>query len=142
MLDSPSFLNFNGLNISVMEKHINVVAALQIGLSILWIVIGIVILLILSVIGGFVDDRDAEFILPLIGQIVASFLFLISVPGIISGIGLLKKKEWGRVLTLVLSVIGLTNIPVGTAVGIYSIWVLVQDETIALFRQEPVKTMV
>jgi len=120
-----------------MEKHINVVAALQIGFSILWIVIGIIILFILSMIGGFVEDKDANFILPLIGQIIAAFLFLISVPGVIAGIGLLKKKEWGRVLTLILSVIGLMNVPVGTAVGIYCIWVLVQEETISLFKPEP-----
>jgi hypothetical protein len=120
-----------------MEKHLNVVAALQIGFSILWIVIGIIILFILSMIGGLVDDKDANFILPLIGQIIAAFLFLISVPGVIAGIGLLKKKEWGRVLTLVLSVIGLMNVPIGTAVGVYSIWVLVQEETISLFKSVP-----
>ena len=117
-----------------MEKHLNVVAALQIGFSVLWIVIGIIILFILSMIGGFVDDKDANFILPLIGQIIAAFLFLISIPGVIAGIGLLKRKEWGRVLTLVLSVIGLMNFPIGTAVGIYGIWVLVQEETISLFK--------
>jgi hypothetical protein len=117
-----------------MEKHLNVVAALQIGFSVLWIVIGIIILFILSMIGGFVDDKDANFILPLIGQIIAAFLFLISIPGVIAGIGLLKRKEWGRILTLVLSVIGLMNVPVGTAVGVYSIWTLVQEETIALFK--------
>jgi hypothetical protein len=117
-----------------MEKHLNVVAALQIGFSILWIVIGIIILFILSMIGGLVDDKDANFILPLIGQIIAAFLFLISIPGVIAGIGLLKRKEWGRILTLVLSVIGLMNVPIGTAVGVYSIWVLVQEETISLFK--------
>jgi hypothetical protein len=120
-----------------MEKHLNVVAALQIGFSVLWIVIGIIILFILSMIGGFVDDKDANFVLPLIGQIIATFLFLISIPGVIAGIGLLKRKEWGRILTLVLSVIGLMNVPIGTAVGIYSIWTLVQEETISLFKPVP-----
>jgi hypothetical protein len=120
-----------------MEKHLNVVAALQIGFSVLWIVIGIIILFILSMIGGFINDRDANFILPLIGQIVATFLFLISIPGVIAGIGLLKRKEWGRILTLVLSVIGLMNFPIGTAVGVYCIWTLVQEETISLFKPIP-----
>jgi hypothetical protein len=120
-----------------MEKHVNIVAALQIGFGVLWIVIGIIILLIFSLIGGFVDDHDGKLILPLIGEIIAAFLFFTSVPGIISGIGVLKRKEWGRILTLVLSVIGLLNFPVGTAVGIYCIWVLVQDETVTLFREVP-----
>jgi hypothetical protein len=120
-----------------MEKHLNVVAALQIGFGIFWIVAGGILLFILSLVGGFVDDKDARFILPLIGQIIAGFLFLISIPGVIAGIGLVKRKEWGRILTLILSVIGLMNFPVGTAVGIYSIWALVQDETISLFRPAP-----
>lgn len=125
-----------------MEKHLPVVAALQIGFGILWIVVGIAILLVLSLIGGFVGDEDARFILPLIGRIIAVFLFLISVPGIISGIALLKRKEWGRILTLILSVIGLMNFPVGTAVGIYCIWVLVQEETVSLFKPGSVSATV
>ena len=125
-----------------MEKHVHVIAALQIGLSIFGIVVGIVILVILSAIGGLVDDKDAGFILPLIGKIVATFAFLMSVPGILSGIGLLKHKEWGRILTLILSVINLLNFPVGTAVGIYCIWALVQDDTIALFKPEAKNVMV
>lgn len=120
-----------------MEKHLNVVAALQIGFGIFWIVAGGILLFILSLIGGFVDDKDARFILPLIGQIVAAFLFLTSIPGVIAGIGLLKRKEWGRIITLILSVIGIMNFPIGTVVGIYSIWVLVQDETVSLFKPAP-----
>ncbi|HNX78240.1 MAG TPA: hypothetical protein PKJ24_00090 [Prolixibacteraceae bacterium] len=120
-----------------MEKHLNVVAALQIGFGIFWIVAGGILLFILSLIGGFVDDKDARFILPLIGQIVAAFLFLTSIPGVIAGIGLLKRKEWGRIITLILSVIGIMNFPIGTVVGIYSIWVLVQEETVSLFKPAP-----
>jgi hypothetical protein len=125
-----------------MEKHVNVIAALQIGLSIFGIVIGIVILVILSTIGVLVDDKDANFILPLIGNIVAAFIFIMSVPGIIAGIGLMKHKEWGRILTLILSVINLLNFPLGTALGIYCIWALVQDETVAIFRREAKNVMV
>ena len=117
-----------------MEKHINVVAALQIGLSVFGIVTGIIILIVLSLVGGFVDDKDASFIIQLVGGIVSFFMFLLSVPGIIAGIGLLGKKEWARILTLVLSVMNLMNIPIGTAVGAYSIWALVQEETVALFK--------
>ena len=117
-----------------MEKHVNVVAALQIGLSVFGIIIGIVILLILNAVGTFAEDRDAGFILHLIGSIIAIFFFLMSIPGIIAGIGLLRHHEWARILTLILSVIGILNFPFGTAVGIYTIWALVQDEVISIFR--------
>jgi len=125
-----------------MEKHVHVIAALQIGLSIFGIIIGIIILVILSTIGVLVDDKDANFILPLIGNIIAVFIFLLSVPGIVAGIGLMKHKEWGRILTLILSVINLLNFPLGTVIGAYSIWALVQNETVDLFRPESKKVMV
>ncbi len=117
-----------------MEKHINVVAALQIGLSIFGVIIGIIILVVLNTVGSFTNDPQASFVLHLIGTIVAAFFFLMSAPGIIAGIGLLGHKEWARILTLVLSVIGIMNFPLGTAVGVYSIWALVQDEVVAIFK--------
>jgi Ni,Fe-hydrogenase I cytochrome b subunit len=119
-----------------MEKHVSVVAALQIGLSIFGIIVGVVILLILSMVGSFTGDPQAGFVLRLIGSIAAVFFFVMSVPGIIAGIGLMRHKEWARILTLVLSVIGLMNFPLGTAVGIYSIWALVQDDVLSIFRKE------
>jgi hypothetical protein len=36
---------------------------------------------------------------------------------------------------MIVSAINCLNIPVGTAKGIYSIWVLMQPETIDLFEQ-------
>ena len=68
-----------------------------------------------------------------VGTMIAVFVLLISVPGIIGGVGLLRHKPWARYVVLVLSVLALLNIPIGIAIGIYSIWVLVQDETAKLF---------
>ena len=119
-----------------MEKHVNVVAALQIGFSIICILIGIAGFVVLHLVGNISNDKDAELILNIIGYAAIAFFCLLSLPGIIAGIGLFKKKEWARILTLVLSVIDLFHVPVGTAVGIYSIWALVQDETVALFRSQ------
>lgn len=117
-----------------MEKHVNVVAALHIGLSIIGIVIAMVIGVVLGLVGSFVEDPVANKILPIIATVAIWVVILFSIPGIIAGIGLFKRKEWARILTLILSVIKLMNIPIGTALGAYSIWVLVQDETTALFK--------
>ena len=117
-----------------MEKHVNVVAALHIGLSIFGIVIALIIGVVLGLVGGFIEIPVANKILMVIATIVIWVVILFSIPGIIAGIGLFKRKEWARVLTLILSVINLMNIPVGTALGAYSIWVLVQDETTVLFK--------
>lgn len=120
-----------------MEKHVNVVAALQIGLSILTIIIGVVIFIILFFVGDLADDREAEFVLSIIANVLIVFFVVLSIPGIIAGIGLFKRKEWARILTLIISVLELFNFPLGTAVGVYSIWALVQPEIVEEFHQQP-----
>ena len=75
-----------------MEKHVNVVAALQIGLSIFGIIAGIIILVVLNTVGALAGGSQAPFILRLIGIIVSVFFFLMSSPGVIAGLGLLAHK--------------------------------------------------
>jgi len=117
-----------------MGKHINIVAALQIGFSILGLFIGGLIFATLYLVKDFVDDKDAEMVLPIVANVLMILFLILSVPGIIAGIGLFKRKEWARILTLILSVLDLFNIPLGTAVGVYSIWALVHPEVVEEFK--------
>jgi hypothetical protein len=117
-----------------MEKHINVVASLHIGLGILTIILGLVMYIILFFVGDIADDENASFVLGIVANVLIIFFILISVPGIIAGIGLFKRKEWARILTLIISVLDLFNFPLGTAVGVYSIWALVQPEVVEHFK--------
>jgi len=118
-----------------MEKHINIVASLQIGFSILGIIIGGVIFAVLHFAGGLSDDHQAQFVLSIVANVLIIFFAVLSIPGIIAGIGLFKRKEWARILTLIISVLDLFNFPLGTAVGVYSIWALVQPETVEHFKK-------
>lgn len=117
-----------------MEKHLTAVGALCIGLSVLGMIIGAFVFILLAGIGIVTHDDEATIILLTVGTVIGFFLLILSVPGIIGGIGIFKRKEWARILVLVLSAIQLLNIPIGTAIGAYSIWVLVQKETILLFN--------
>ena len=53
---------------------------------------------------------------------------MLSLPGFVAGYGLLKRRVWGRFLAIVVAVIDLFGIPVGTAIGIYGLWVLSDEE--------------
>lgn len=117
-----------------MEKHINVVAALQIGYSILGLIIAGTLFAVFYLIGDFVDDHEAEFVLSIIANVIMVISLIVSIPGIIAGIGLFKRKNWARILTLILSVLNLFSFPIGTALGVYSIWALVQPEVVADFK--------
>jgi len=49
--------------------------------------------------------------------------------GFAAGWGLMKREGWARVLALVLAFISLFNIPFGTAVGVYTMWVLLPAQS-------------
>jgi len=120
-----------------MEKHVTVVGALHIGLGALGILAAFIVLAATIAPGIFVlsFEREQEplAILATIGCGVALLLIVLFAPAVIGGIGLLRFKPWARYLVLILAVFDLFNIPVGTAVGIYTFWVLMQDETVRLF---------
>jgi hypothetical protein len=118
-----------------MEKHINVIAALRIGYTILHLLLGALIYTILFFVVDFADDQEAETILMIVANVIIVVIVVLSIPGIIAGIGLFKRKEWARILTLILSVLDLFNIPIGTAIGAYSIWALVQPEVVEQFKK-------
>jgi hypothetical protein len=120
-----------------MQKHINIVAALQIGFSIFGILFAFLIYVILNLIGDFTDEPEANVILSIVANAIATVFIILAIPGIIGGIGLFKRKEWARILVLILSVLDLFHFPVGTAVGVYSIWALVQPEVVAEFGKQP-----
>jgi hypothetical protein len=116
-----------------MKQHVTVVAALRIGLSVLGLVAaGFVFVVLVG--GGLISgDREAIRITGFLGTAVGAFLAILSVPGILAGIGLLRRWSWARWLTLILAVFDLVNVPIGTLFGVYTIWVLLQDETEQLF---------
>lgn len=120
-----------------MRQHVTVVAALRIGFGALGLLIAAICFM--AIVGGGLisGDEDAIAITSIVGTAIAGFLALVSLPGIIGGIGLLKHKPWARALVLVLGVLDLINIPIGTTIGLYTIWVLMQKETEDLFATRP-----
>lgn len=116
-----------------MKQHVTIVAALHIGFGVLKIFLA-AIALVAIVGGGLISgDVEAMAITGIVGPAVAFFLFLLAVPGILGGIGLLKGKSWARILVLILAVFDLIDFPVGTMISLYTMWVLLHSETSALF---------
>jgi hypothetical protein len=118
-----------------MEKHINVVGVLYIVLSVLSFLGAFTVYFLLRLIGNFADDHDATMVLNIIANVLSIILVVLAIPGLIGGIGLIKRKNWARILVLILSILNLVNFPIGTAIGIYALWALLQPEVAAVFER-------
>ena len=61
-------------------------------------------------------------------RVVFTLIFIFSgLPSIIGGIGLLQKKAWGMLITIIAGCVSIFSFPFGTALGIYTIFVFTQD---------------
>jgi hypothetical protein len=117
-----------------MEKHVHVLGILYIVFNALGLLLALIVFWALIGPGIISGDPEAFAILTIIALVLWSILVILSIPGIIGGIALLKWKSWARILVLILGFLNLIDIPFGTALGIYTIWALMKDETIALFK--------
>jgi hypothetical protein len=119
-----------------MRKHVTVVGAIHIGFGTIGLIGAIAIFFALNFAKGMVGDDD-------VAQTVVGFLSIslpllvgfMSTLGLVGGIGLLSYQSWARFLVIVVAALGCLNIPIGTLKGVYSLWVLLQDDTIALFKK-------
>ena len=122
-----------------MKQHIKILGVIVWGA--IGALVGLVVLVVFGIVGTTIHrEPDAAIALPIIGVVggaISLFLLLLSVPSIVGGIGLLKFKPWSRILTIVVSAFHLLNIPFGTALGVYGLWVLFTTEGAQLFEQRP-----
>ena len=125
-----------------MHTHVRTLGILHIVFGSLGICLGLGVLLLFGGIAGIVGiaepGEEAMIAIPILG-IIGTGIFvvtlLLSIPGIVAGIGLLSYKEWARILTIVLSCFHILNIPFGTALGVYGLWVLFSPESVAIFER-------
>lgn len=127
-----------------MANHVKILGILHIVFSSLGIVVAVGMLFLFGGLAGVVGSADPSEnniagmgVLGAIGAIVFIVILALSLPGLIAGIGLIKFRPWGRILGIVISALDLISVPFGTALGIYGLWVLLSNETEAIFRNPP-----
>jgi hypothetical protein len=75
---------------------------------------------------GLLPPETPPFVPDLL-QGISLFFIAGAVLGVIIGVGLLNRRPWARMLAIVFGAIGLLDIPFGTALGIYTLWVLMSE---------------
>lgn len=118
-----------------MESHKRVVGILYIVTGILQFIGMLLLSVLISSLIPFIADNAGEnerwvfeWIVPFINVIVAIVIVLFSIPSIIGGAALLQGKSWALTLLLILGCFKLFSFPIGTAIGIYTIWVYAEDK--------------
>jgi len=111
-----------------MDIHIKIAAALHIACGALTLMVTAVVALFL---GGFaaLADFDARLltVAATLGGVIAFFFVALGLAELIAGVCCLQGSRGARVWLIVFSVLGLFNIPLGTAIGIYSLWALLRE---------------
>ena len=125
-----------------MTIHVKVLGAVYIALSALGLFFALFLALAVGTastnVGAAADSQDAAVAIPIIGVAGTALVVvrvIVSLPGLIAGIGLLKFQPWARIVGIVVAILSLINIPLGTIVGIYGLWVLFNKETERLFSE-------
>jgi hypothetical protein len=123
----------NKLDEKQMQVQVPVVAWLLITLNLIVLLVAAALLMVTTSIAGLVRDPEARVILPLVGTILPALMGALTVPDFIAAIGLLARQRWGRILGIVVGFLNLPGFPMGTLVGGYAIYVLMQDSAKSYF---------
>jgi hypothetical protein len=116
-----------------MRQHVRIVGILHIALGALWILAAIIVFAVLMAVAFLPEDVEGQQVLVAVGIGVPLFMLVLSLPQLIGGIFLLRYRPWARYLVMIVGALGLLSIPIGTVVGVYTLWVLMQEETAWLF---------
>lgn len=131
-----------------MQTHVKVLGVVYLAVGACMLLAAVFLALTMGSVAGIVgataEPQDAAIAIPVLGlagTALVSMLGLFALPSLITGYGLLYYKPWSRIVGIVLSAVSLINIPLGTVVGAYGLWVLLNKETERLFSTTPTSTV-
>ncbi len=117
-----------------VQAHVHLLGLLWLAMSAFNAVGGVVLYVLANTLFadmqryGVPPEAPTGFLRPLL-SVIGIFVLAKAACGFIAGWGLLQRDPWARVVALVLSFISLFNIPFGTAIGVYTMWVLLPSES-------------
>jgi hypothetical protein len=123
----------NQLKQQDVELHVTILGWLHLVGAALFLLMAVFVLVLLTGIGLATREAEAVRVLTVVGTLIGFLLLILGLPGLAAGYGLLTHRPWSRVLAIVLGIFNLMNIPLGTLIGIYTIWVLLQEKAANYF---------
>ena len=111
-----------------MRKHVRIVSTILMVLGALYLLVAVFVTVMgLMATNNQMQSGDVA-LLPtmLTGGVILFPLVLVGVLHIVTASAFRVGKGWSRIALWILSILNLGNVPVGTGIAIYTIWVLIQ----------------
>jgi hypothetical protein len=108
---------------SRLAGHIRLLGIFWLAISGLRLLPGLILIAIFGYGGEFLPP-DVPIFVPGLLRFLGTIFLVAGALGIAAGWGLLARQPWARMLAIVMACIGLLDVPFGTALGIYTLWVL------------------
>ncbi len=122
-----------------VARHLHLLAVLWFAASAINLIGAVAVFIVANTLFGhsirFENAWPMQGFLQTLLSSVAGLLFLKALAGFAAAWGLLERQPWARMLTLVLGFVSLIHIPFGTALGIYTIWVLLPAQADEEYRR-------
>jgi hypothetical protein len=114
---------------SRVQEHVHLLGILWLAISAFNTVGAVVVFIVANTLFSHLHEWGAPPQVPtnflhVLLSAIAIFILAKAAFGFIAGWGLLQREPWARLLALVVGFLSLFNIPFGTAVGVYTMWVL------------------
>jgi len=123
-----------------VQEHVRLLGILWMAYSALIVVGGVVLAVIAQTFFGRVvhlpsgpGPEITNWLRPFL-TFIAGVVVVKGAAGFFAGWGLAQREPWARVVALVVGFISLFNIPLGTALGIYTLWVLLPSQSDEEYR--------
>jgi hypothetical protein len=116
-----------------VQGHVQLLGILWLAISAFNTIGGVVLYILANTLFAHMHELGAPeaptaFLRPLL-SVLGIFVLAKAACGFLAGWGLMQREPWARVIALVLGFLSLFNIPFGTAVGVYTMWVLLPAQS-------------
>jgi hypothetical protein len=131
-------LGLIALRRSRVREHVRLVGILWMAYSALHVVAGVVVIVVGQVVFGSLHGAihipngpppEVTIWLRPLMTFIGCLILAKAAAGFFAGWGLLQREEWARTVALVMGFIALLSVPVGTALGVYTLWVLLPSQS-------------
>jgi len=114
-----------------LGRHLHTLGILWIVVGAFWLIPSIVLMTLGSVVHIAIPGTEAvaRIVGPLLMFVLGATFLVVGAGGICVGWGLLQPQPWARTVAIVLGILALFHPPIGTALGIYTLWVLLAAES-------------